>query len=1024
MGCAPSVMKGGPNNSVGREEQAGAHNSDQDKKSAGSDTYEDDNRATRNATVNSDGSLTINGFSKYEKDSDSYIYKPSVGKSDGGMTLGKERRQPFGDKGVREDIRMMAQGRAKGMEEQSGEVSESEDEDEDDFTTDGMTSSGEVAWKSTELRTEIRDALATNFIFKGISSDILERVVERMFEVDYKEGATIIQQGASATEEDCLYYLAEGSVDIVISGASDAALRGDEESREQNNKTVVHKEKGFVFGDVALLFNSPRSASVVASTDVKLWAMDKRTFLKFVMGYAQGARTLRFVRKLPVLKGLPDNSLLGWAERMKENVYQSGDFLIKYGESGQELFLIRYGKVRVLRPTSDGGRVEVAVLGRGQFVGERTMITGKLRSADCVAAGSVRAIVINKKEFMQLDNPILQWMMDYDAASTVIKGLSQLQQLRSDQLEEILDKFDDLVVNFAGQSVIREGEPLEHIFVLKSGELMLTKSGSPIDSKDYLHKHFLNEIGGYTYFGDACLRSIQPCPVTVTVASESAQILKLRRKHLDSFIGPAAGAMSLTHQDISILLRVLKVLESTKSLQHDQLKALARGFHMRIYNPGDVVAHGSSPDRMCLIREGECVLTSQVRDSKVSKVDLKSLDASEFVYVDEGNIYAESALSSGDPVHASLVAYRANTKVLLLKRDHLERILGNKLTIIQKARLVATNSIGSSQDRQNRQIRFKDLEMHRVIGTGQFGLVRVVRHKPTGEVYALKIMHKAPIQDAKQVEHIINERIILSDLESPFCVKLIRAMQDKNSLFLLLEWVGGGELFHHLDIQGQFTEDTARFYTANVLLALEWMHERGIIYRDLKPENLLLDKYGYIKVTDFGFAKKINKDKTFTICGTPDYQAPEVIMKRGTDKSADYWALGVLIFEMLVGDPPFKSMNGSQDPWDTFRKILSGRFYVPDFISREAEDLIYRLLQVKPEKRLGAGAGGTQDIKNHQWFNGLDWKALSRREILSPFRPHLTSPIDTQHFEEFDDVAPPPNRKRDQNVWELWDWID
>lgn len=178
-------------------------------------------------------------------------------------------------------------------------------------------------------------------------------------------------------------------------------------------------------------------------------------------------------------------------------------------------------------------------------------------------------------------------------------------------------------------------------------------------------------------------------------------------------------------------------------------------------------------------------------------------------------------------------------------------------------------------------------------------------------------MHKAPIVESKQIEHVLNERRILEEANYPLCVQLKGAYQDKRSLYLLQEWVPGGELFHHLDLEGAFDEATAMFFASNVLLALEFLHEKGIVYRDLKPENLLLDAQGYLKMADFGFAKYVGEDKTFTICGTPDYQAPEVIMRRGTNKAADYWALGVLIFEMLVGDPPFKSLTG--DPWDTFR---------------------------------------------------------------------------------------------------------
>ena len=159
-------------------------------------------------------------------------------------------------------------------------------------------------------------------------------------------------------------------------------------------------------------------------------------------------------------------------------------------------------------------------------------------------------------------------------------------------------------------------------------------------------------------------------------------------------------------------------------------------------------------------------------------------------------------------------------------------------------------------------------------------------------------------------------------------------------------WTGclASELFHYIDQMQSFDEATARFYAANVLLTMAYLHNKGIIYRDLKPENLVLDANGYLKLADYGFAKHVGSSKTFTICGTPDYQAPEVIMRRGATKAVDYWAIGVLIFEMLVGEPPF--MSKTNDPWDTFRRAMTGRCHVPSYVSEAAADLIYKLLQV------------------------------------------------------------------------------
>lgn len=194
----------------------------------------------------------------------------------------------------------------------------------------------------------------------------------------------------------------------------------------------------------------------------------------------------------------------------------------------------------------------------------------------------------------------------------------------------------------------------------------------------------------------------------------------------------------------------------------------------------------------------------------------------------------------------------------------------------------------------------------------------------------------------------------------------------------------------------QFDEKTARFYAASVVLAFEYMHNRDIIYRDLKPENLLLDAEGYLKITDFGFAK-IVKDHTWTLCGTPDYLAPEVVSGQGHGKAVDWWTLGILIYEMLASYPPFYDM----DPMKTYAKIMHGSISFPKHCSKESIDLIQRLLHPKAAKRLGAVKGGARLIKKHPWFKGFDWDALINRTMKAPIIPKIRNNMDLANFEEY-----------------------
>ncbi|KAJ1974958.1 cAMP-dependent protein kinase catalytic subunit [Dimargaris xerosporica] len=297
-----------------------------------------------------------------------------------------------------------------------------------------------------------------------------------------------------------------------------------------------------------------------------------------------------------------------------------------------------------------------------------------------------------------------------------------------------------------------------------------------------------------------------------------------------------------------------------------------------------------------------------------------------------------------------------------------------------------------------------DYETLVTLGTGTFGRVYLCRRRNTDEYYAMKILRKAEVVKLKQVEHINSERTILSQVEFPFIVHLYNTFQDQTSLFMLQEYVVGGELFTHLRKAGRFPNDVTRFYAAEIVLAIEYLHNKDIIYRDLKPENLLLSTEGHIKITDFGFSKKV-EDRTWTLCGTPEYLAPEIIQSKGHGKAVDWWALGILIFEMLAGYPPFFDDN----PFGIYEKILAGRIAFPSHFDPAAKDLIRRLLTADRTKRLGNLKDGPADIKRHRWFQAVEWDALLACKVNAPIVPSYRHLGDTSNFDRYPEAPQDSN---------------
>ncbi|XP_025072305.1 ribosomal protein S6 kinase alpha-2 isoform X3 [Alligator sinensis] len=268
----------------------------------------------------------------------------------------------------------------------------------------------------------------------------------------------------------------------------------------------------------------------------------------------------------------------------------------------------------------------------------------------------------------------------------------------------------------------------------------------------------------------------------------------------------------------------------------------------------------------------------------------------------------------------------------------------------------------------------------------------------------MKVLKKATLKVRDRVRSKM-ERDILAEVNHPFIVKLHYAFQTEGKLYLILDFLRGGDLFTRLSKEVMFTEEDVKFYLAELALALDHLHSLGIIYRDLKPENILLDEEGHIKITDFGLSKEaIDHDKrAYSFCGTIEYMAPEVVNRRGHTQSADWWSFGVLMFEMLTGSLPFQG----KDRKETMALILKAKLGMPQFLSIEAQSLLRALFKRNPSNRLGAGLDGVEEIKRHPFFVTIDWNKLYRREIKPPFKPAVGRPEDTFHFDpEFTSRTP------------------
>jgi len=645
--------------------------------------------------------------------------------------------------------------------------------------------------------------------------------------------------------------------------------------------------------------------------------------------------------------------------------------IIQQGEAGDYFYIVEEGQIRFEVNNECVGSCE-----RGGTFGELALLLDCPRAASCIADTDCRLWKLGRKtyRYMIANSTTAQQKI----TNAVLRKVSFLAELDNQDLLRITDALTP--VSFSnGECIINKGTAGEVFYIIREGTVKIHDVG--LGDSPYVDQ----TLGPGDFFGERALLTGDPRVASIT-ATSSCTCLCLSRDKFNKVLGPLQEVMDAAVKKRSLLG---VPLFCNSHFESHELARLTDLIVERTFQKGTVLAEKGKPTapNLYIIRSGVVAVAND--DGIINTLE----DAD---YFGDKFLKEEKVCGATGVISKQTITVQTETVCGVLSRQDIERVVGN----ISRLGQPLPPKLHKHCDET---ICLKDLKKRRILGAGMFGKVWLVSHEETGAPYALKQLSKRVLVDRRQVAGVIREKNILCSLDHPFWVNLVSTFRDDNSLYILLKLVQGGELYSviHTDTHDGIPNDNARFYAACILESLSHLHQRSVGYRDLKPENVLIDEEGYCVMVDLGFAKSI-VDKTFTMCGTPEYIAPEVILCKGYGKGVDYWAFGVLIYEMLAGDSPFYD----EDKKVMFKRIMNEQYSLPSdgLVPELAQDLIKKLLVRGQADRLGCLSRADRDVRDHAWFQPMDVDQLLQKQIPAPWIPAFKDPLDATHFDDFSDL--------------------
>jgi cGMP-dependent protein kinase 1 len=766
----------------------------------------------------------------------------------------------------------------------------------------------------------IKNSLKKHFIFSSLTQTQIDSVVESINLYEIEAEKIIFEQNSKGS---FFFIISSGRVEVII-----------------NSNRISVLKSGDSFGELALLHDTPRTATIKTLVNSTFWCIDRNTFRRTLeqLNASNYSENRTFIDSIPVFEVLSDAQKDLLVSSLSLHKYSNGSKIISEGDSGDLLFIIKEGNVVC---TQQGK--EIRKMTKGDYFGEQALFYGSPRTATVIATDEVACLALGREDLSACLGANLMLIIYKNTMRISFAKNSYMNKLVQSQLEKLINEME--IQSYMPNETIIEAGTLksQEIYVIVKGTVT-ERNGKQYKLLDILGEKEVINNSNETYEADI-------------IATEEVDIARISSSGFFNSIGGDYSHVTSINEKINSLKRV----QLFKGLNNDQLFQLVKAMKTQEFSDGQpIVEQNSQGDSFYLIKSG--------------KVEILK-DGQSLRTITKNDYFGERSLLFDERRSATAIAKKKVSCLVMSKSDFIN-ILNEKMRelLMDRIRL------------QENNIALSDLIIVKTLGSGMFGNVFLVIHKSNQNLYALKTVDRRKINAYQIEENIALERKILLELDHVLIMKLVRTYKDDKRLYFLMEYIRGMDLFDVIRKLQLLKECDARFYISCIFNIIEHLHERDIIFRDLKPENMVVDAIGYPRLIDFGTARFL-KSRTYTIVGTPHYMAPEIVTGDGYGLAVDYWTVGVMLYEFMFGYVPFG--EDETDPYVIYEKIHERKLVFPQWVDNKnkIKEFISQLLSKNPANRLG---GGFDKLKTHPWFIGLNWDKITSKELKAPYIPVLT----------------------------------